>query len=127
MPAMYDLRTVSTKNEGNKKRVIPSSTNVVHAQADAASALADHGAVLEGIVDALDGVFFHADKEARAELRVRRPGVEERRGCMGEIPLRHHVVGLNNALEVGAVNTDGDPHYEMLRAFDYLALDAEKV
>jgi len=43
---------------------IPSSTNAVNIQTDAASSLADHSTVLEGVINALNGVVLHTDKEA---------------------------------------------------------------
>jgi len=43
---------------------IPSGANAVNIQTDATSSLADHSTVLEGVVNALDGIILHTDKEA---------------------------------------------------------------
>lgn len=47
-------------NESNA----PSSTNTMNTQADSTCGLADHGTSLEGIIDTLYGVIFHAHQEA---------------------------------------------------------------
>ena len=75
----------------------PLGADAVDAETDAAGGLADHGARLERVVDALDAVVLHRDEEARRHLVVRRAGVEERRRGMGEVALGHEVVCLNGA------------------------------
>ena len=59
------------------RSVSPSSTNAVNAEADSTSGLADHGAVLERIVDTFDRVILHAYQEAAAQLWVGCTGVEQ--------------------------------------------------
>jgi hypothetical protein len=46
---------------------------------------------------------------------------------MREVPLRHEVIRLNNAIEVGAVDSDGDPHDEVLRPLYDASVEAEQV
>lgn len=96
-------------------------------ETDTSSSLADHSAALEGIVDAVDGVVLHADEEARRELGVGGSGVEEGGGRVSEVSLGHEVVGLEDAVEVAAVNTDSDTHDHVLGTLGGAAIDAEKV
>jgi hypothetical protein len=56
----------------------------MNGQADAACALADHCALLEGVIDALNAVTLAADEEAAAELGARCAGVEQGGGGMCE-------------------------------------------
>lgn len=53
-------------------------------QANAPRGLGDNGALLQGVVDADDGVRLHREEEARGHLREARPGVEERWGGVDE-------------------------------------------
>mgnify|MGYP001587020265 FL=1 len=101
--------------------------DVVNAESDPASRLGDESASLERVVDAFDRVVFHRHEEARRELRMRSTGVEESRGGVGEEALRHEVVRLKDAVDVAAVDTDGDAHEHVLRALSDLAVDAEEV
>jgi hypothetical protein len=48
-------------------------------------------------------------------------------GCMGEVSLRHQVVGLDDLVDVAAVDADSYTHDHMLRSLDNLAIDAEEV
>lgn len=43
---------------------------------------------------------------------------------MREIPLRHEVICLEDAIDVRAVNADGDAHYHVLGAFGNTVVDA---
>lgn len=115
-------------------------------ETDTTGSLADHCTLLERVVDTLNAVVLHANEEAGAELRVRRAGVEERRGSMSEITFAREmylalvirlwpckedgpqeVVGLDYALDVSSVNTDGNTHEHVLRPFSDAAIDAEQV
>jgi hypothetical protein len=69
-------------------------------QPDTSSGLADHGTVLEGIIDTLDGIILHADQEAGAQLRVRGASIEKGGGCMCEIALGHEIVSVENTLDI---------------------------
>lgn len=46
---------------------------------------------------------------------------------MGKVSLRHEVVGLDDLLEVGTVNTDRDTHDHVLRSLDNLAVDSKQI
>lgn len=46
---------------------------------------------------------------------------------MCEITLGHEVVGLEHALDVGAMNANRDAHYHVLRAFGDATVDAEEI
>jgi len=70
----------------------------VHVETDAAGRLADHGALLERVVDALDRVVGHREEEARGELRSSRARVEERRRGVREPLLREEVVRLHASI-----------------------------
>ena len=46
---------------------------------------------------------------------------------MGEVAVRHEVVGLEDALDVVAVDAHRDAHDHVLRALSDTAVDAEEV
>ena len=58
---------------------LPSCTDTVDIHTNASRGLANHGAVLEGVIDTLDGIVLHADQKARAQLRARSTGIEKSR------------------------------------------------
>jgi hypothetical protein len=101
--------------------------DAVDVEPDAAGRLADHGARLERVVDALDAVGAHVDEEARRQLRLRRAGVEERRRRVREELARHEVVRLERALHVVLVDADGHAHEHVLRPLGDLAVQAQQV
>lgn len=105
----------------------PSSTDIVDVKTNTTSSLADHGTVLEGVVDTLDRVVLHADKEARAQLRVRCTRVEQCRRCVREVSEGHHVIGLKHPLDVSTVNADSDTHEHVLRALGNTPVELEEV
>src|SRR5690606_12452352 len=70
---------------------------VVHAEADAAGALADLRALLQGVVDAADAVLLQLEEEAAAHLGFGGAGVEERGGGVGVPALAEAVVGGDDA------------------------------
>jgi len=41
--------------------------------------------------------------------------------------LRHEVVGLEDLVNVGAVNTNSDSHHHVLRSLNNLAVDSKEV
>lgn len=96
-------------------------------QSNATSGLTDHRAALQCIIDPLDAIIFHAYQEAARHLRVRRPGVEQRRRGVGEVAFRHEVIRFEDAVDIGAVDTDGDTHDHVLRAFGDTTADAKEV
>eukprot|EP00754_Rhynchopus_humris_P001505 Rhum_TRINITY_DN10876_c0_g1::Rhum_TRINITY_DN10876_c0_g1_i1::g.40448::m.40448 len=106
-------------------------TDVVHVHADTAGGLADEGARLQGVEDAVDGVVAHRDQEARRHLRARRARVEEGRRRVREPALREQVVGLDDAVDIREVDAEGDAHQHVLRTLaDHtlaVALDLEQV
>ena len=99
----------------------------MNAKANAACRLADHRALLESIIDALNAVVLHADQEARAELRMRCSCIEESWGGVDEVSLRHIGVCLNCVFDVVAVNSNSDSHEHMLGPFSDLAIEAKEV
>jgi hypothetical protein len=107
--------------------VRPRRADVVDGDADAAGRLGYDGALLEGVVDALDGVALGADEEARRELRARGAGVEQRGGRVGEPALGQEVVGAHGGVQVVHVDAYGDAHEHVLGALDDLAVDAQQV
>lgn len=96
-------------------------------QTNTTGSLTNHGTALECIIDSLNAIVLHRDEEARAELGVGCTSVEQRRRSMGEVTLRHKVIGLDDTLEVGAVNTDSDTHDHMLRALGNTSVETEEV
>ena len=53
--------------------------------------------------------------------------VEERRASMNEVSLVHELVGLNRALDVVAVNADGNTHEYVLRTLCDVAVETKEV
>ena len=94
---------------------------------DAAGGFGDERGLLEGVVDALDGVVAHRQEEAGGELRPRRGRVEHGRGGVREELLRHHVVRLDGVVDVLAVDANGDAHEHVLRPLHHLPVDLEQV
>jgi hypothetical protein len=105
----------------------PCGPNVVDIEPDATSSLRNHCAGLQGVVDALNGVVLHGDEEAGGELRVRCAGVEEGRAGVCEETLRHEVVGLDNAIDIVAVDANGDTHEHVRGSLCNASIDAEEV
>jgi hypothetical protein len=54
-----------------------SGPDTVYVEANASSHLGDHGAGLEGVVDALNTVILHVHEEARGQLALRSACIEE--------------------------------------------------
>mmetsp|Transcript_85769 Transcript_85769/g.191778 ORF Transcript_85769/g.191778 Transcript_85769/m.191778 type:complete len:753 (-) Transcript_85769:7-2265(-) len=101
--------------------------NVGDGHADAARRLRDEGALLEGVVDALDAVALHGEQEARGHLGRRGAGVEERGRRVREEAARHEVVRLDRRGDVAAVDAASDPHEHVLGPLDDCAVDAQEV
>ncbi|KAH3685492.1 hypothetical protein WICPIJ_003539 [Wickerhamomyces pijperi] len=110
--------TVSTSN------VRTSGSNVVDVQTNTTGSLGDQGTLLQSLVDTFDGVVLHGDKETRGHLWVRSTSVEQSWGGMGEVSLRHQVVGFNDGLDITAVDTDGDSHDQVLWSLSNLTVDS---
>jgi hypothetical protein len=94
-------------------------------QPDTSSGLADHGTVLEGIIDTLDGIVLHADQEAGAQLRVRSASIEEGGRCMCKIALGHEIVSVENAFNIRSVYADSNTHEHVLRSFGRDAINLQ--
>lgn len=96
-------------------------------QADTASRLTDHCAVLQRIINALDRIVLHANQEARTELRVGCTGIEKRRRGMSKVSFGHEIVGLDDAVNIGPVNADRNTHKHVLWAFSDATINSEEV
>ena len=105
----------------------PLGTDVVDVKTDTSCGLGDLSAGLESLVDPFDRIVSHSDEETRRHLRVGCTSVEEGRGCMGEVSLRHEIVSLDDSINVACVDTDGNAHDHVLGSFDDLAVDSEEV
>jgi hypothetical protein len=97
----------------------------VNADTNPTSTLADHGTVLQGVVDPFHGVFFHANQETRAKLPSRSASIEKYWGRVCEVPLRHEVVRLKDTVHVRAMDPDGDAHDQVLRPLNNATVEAE--
>lgn len=51
------------------------SADIVNRQSNSTSVLGDDGALLEGFVDAVNGIFLHRDQETGGQLRLLRAGI----------------------------------------------------
>lgn len=83
--------------------------------------------LLEGVVYPGDTVLLHSEQEARGHLRLRGSGIEKGWGCMGEEPLGHEVIRLDNLVDVVLVDTNRHAHDHMLRPLHHLAVCLEQV
>ena len=61
----------------------------MNVQPDSTSCLADHGTIFKSFVYTLDGIILHANEEAGAQLRMRRPSIEKGWRGMSEIAFGH--------------------------------------
>lgn len=84
--ARVSERAVAARGEQRHPRSRARAPDVVDGQPDAARGLGDVGALLQGVVDALDRVVLHGDEEAGGELGPGRPRVEQRRRGVREVP-----------------------------------------
>jgi hypothetical protein len=66
-------------------------------------------------------------RKQELELRVGCAGVEQRRRCMREVPLGHEVVCFKYTIDIFSMDTNGDAHDHVLRAFSDTIVDAEEV
>ena len=96
-------------------------------QANTTGSFADHGALLECVIDAFDRVVLHTNKEARAELRIWRSGIEKCWRRMRKVTLRHEVVGLDNPFDILAMDANSDTHDHLLRPLSYSTIDSEQI
>ena len=103
------------------------AANIVTVNANATGVLGDDGALLEGVEDALDGVVTHRDQKTARKLRIARARVEQRGRGVNEPLLGHEIVGLDGAVDVGAVYSHAHAHEQMLRPLHRLAVDLEQV
>ncbi len=102
-------------------------TNVVAGKTNSPGILGNDGTVLEGVVDSVDGVILHGQEEARRHLRSVGSGIEQG-GCgVGEVTLGEAFVGLEDAVNIVSVDSDGDTHKHALWAFCNLSVHLEKV
>ena len=106
---------------------IPCSPNTVDVQTNTTSSLADHSALLECVVDSLDRVVLHTDKEARAKLCIWRSGIEKCGRGTNKVSLRHEMVGLDDPLNIISVNANGNTHDHLLGSFSYSTVDSEEM
>lgn len=83
--------------------------------------------LLERVVDPVDAVLLHGEQEARRHLRLGGPGVEERGGGVGEEPLRHEVVRLDDLVDVPLVDAHRHAHDHVLRPLHHLTVGLEEV
>jgi len=125
--------TVGTGNVGTL------GSDVVDVETDTTGSLGNLGTGLEGLVDTLDRVIPHGDKETRRHLGVGSTRVEQLKvsaaskrvtyswGGVGKESLRHKVVGLEDLVNVGTVDTNSDSHHHVLRSLDNLAVDSKQI
>src|SRR5258705_171432 len=106
---------------------ISCSPNTVDVQTNTTSSLADHSTLLECVVDSLDRVVLHTDKDARAKLCIYCYGIEKCGRGMSKVSLRHEMVGLDDPLNIISVNANGDTHDHLLRSFSYSTIDSEEI
>ena len=92
----------------------PSGADAMDIYSDTSRGLTDHGTILEGIINTLDGIIFHADQEAGAQLRTRSACIEKGRRGMGEITLGHEVICFNSTLDVRSMDSDSNAHKHVL-------------
>ena len=83
--------------------------------------------MLQGVVDAVNAVFFHGKQKARRHLRLGSGGIEERGGGMGEPLFRQQVVGFDYRINIIHVDAHGHAHQHVLRTLHHLAVQLHQV
>ena len=101
--------------------------NAVDIEADTSGRLGDEGALLQSVVDSLDGVAGHRQQEAGAELGAGRGRVEQSWGGVSEQLLREQVIRLNGSVNVLAMDPDGNSHQHLLRSLNHLPVLLQEV
>lgn len=124
---MYELKRVNKIDHDDIQVHVPCCAYTVDAETNAACRFTNHGTVLQRIIDTLDGIFLHANKEARTKLGTWCSSIEQGGRRMGEITLRHEIVCLSDTLDVISVDADGDAHDHMLWSLSYTTIDAKEV
>jgi len=106
---------------------LPSGADTMDVHPDTPCGLTDHGTVFEGVVNTLNGIVLHADQKARTQLRARSTSIEKGRRGVGEIAFGHKVVGLNNTLDVGSVDSYSNTHKHVLWSLGRDIVDLQQV
>ncbi len=102
-------------------------TNVVAGKTDSTGVFGNDRAVLEGVVDSVDRVLLHGQEKARGHLRGASSGIEQC-GCgVGEVFLGEAFVGLEDAVNVVSVDSNGHTHEHALRSFGNHSIHLEEV
>ena len=101
------------------------SPDTVHSEADSSCVFGNDSGLLQGVIDALDGIFTHGQEETRGHLRLLGPRVEKRWCGMREPLLAHQIVGLEGGIKITEVNPYRASHEQVLGSLSYLAIDAE--
>lgn len=83
--------------------------------------------LLERVVDPGDAVLLHGEQEAARHLRLGGAGVEEGGRGVGEEPLGHEVVRLDNLVDVLLVDAHRHAHDHVLRPLHHLAVGLQQV
>jgi hypothetical protein len=99
----------------------------VDVQANTTSSFADHGALLECVIDTFNRVVFHTDEETRAKLWVWRPSVEKCRRCMSKVSFGHEMVGFGDPFDISSVNANSDTHDHVLGSLSYSTVDSQQI
>ncbi len=103
------------------------AADVVAVDADTAGVLRNDGALLERVEDTLDAVLAHGEQKAARQLRVARARIEQSGRGVDEPLLAHQVVGLDGAVDVGAVDAHADSHEQVLRPLHRPPVHLEQV
>ena len=96
-------------------------------QADSTRMLADHGTILQRVIDSHNRIRLHGNQETGTELLTRCSCIKVGRCRVNEQLLTQHVVGLKRLIQIlGSPECQRDTHNQMLRAFERLALRIAK-
>lgn len=92
-----------------------------------ASRLGNDGTLLEGVIDPLDRVVFHADQKARAQLGTRGTSIEQCGRGVRKPTVRQQVVGFNGSVNVILVDANRHTHQHLLGTLDDFAFYTQEV
>lgn len=99
----------------------------MHRKANTSCSFGYERSLLQSVVNSVDRVVLHVEKEARGHLGLGNARVEEGGGGMSEHEFRHEVISFKGIFKIVLVDADRDPHQHVLRPLHNLSLYLQEV
>ena len=100
---------------------------IVDRKSDSSRRLGYFSTGLQGIVDAIDAIILHGEKEAGGELWFWSARVKKSWGGVCKPLFGEQIVGLNSCIQILAVNAYCHSHEHVLWTLYYLAIQTDEV